>query len=35
MDKTILCKEGYLVPKTKKNTNIIEEIKKELTLDLS
>lgn len=32
MDKTILCKEGYLVPKTKKNTNIIEEIKKELTV---
>jgi superfamily II DNA or RNA helicase len=32
MDKTILCKEGYLVPKTKKYNNIIEIIKKELTV---
>jgi len=32
MDKTILCKEGYLVPKNKKYTNMIEEIKKELTV---
>jgi superfamily II DNA or RNA helicase len=33
MDKTILCKEGFLVPKIKKYNPIIEEIKKELTVE--
>jgi superfamily II DNA or RNA helicase len=32
MDKTILCKEGYLVPKTNKFNNMIDTIKKELTV---
>jgi len=32
MDKTILCKEGYLVPKIKKYNTMIEIIKKELTV---
>ena len=32
MDKIILCKEGYLVPKIEKYSNIIEKIKKELTV---
>ena len=30
---SILCKEGYLVPKTKENIKIIEEIKNELTVE--
>jgi superfamily II DNA or RNA helicase len=29
---TILCKEGYLIPKSKKYNNIIEDAKKELTI---
>ncbi len=32
MSKTILCKEGYLVPKTEKYQTIIETIKNELTV---
>ena len=33
MEKTILCKEGYLVPKIEKYNNIIDKIKKELTVE--
>jgi superfamily II DNA or RNA helicase len=32
MNQTILCKEGYLVPKNPKFTNIINELKSELTV---
>jgi superfamily II DNA or RNA helicase len=32
MSKTILCKEGYLIPKDAKNTKIIENVRKELTV---
>ena len=33
MSKTILCKEGYLVPKIDKYKNLIEQTKKELTVE--
>jgi hypothetical protein len=33
MDKTILCKEGYLIPKNNKFINQIEIAKKELTVE--
>jgi len=33
MEKTILCKEGYLIPKTDKFKNQIEIVKKELTVE--
>ena len=33
MENTILCKEGYLIPKNNKNKDIIEEIKRELTVE--
>ena len=29
----LLCKEGYLIPKTPKNQSIIELVKKELTVE--
>ena len=32
MGKTILCKEGYLIPKTEKFKSQIEMAKKELTV---
>jgi superfamily II DNA or RNA helicase len=32
MNQTILCKEGYLIPKNSKYNDIINEIKKELTV---
>lgn len=32
MNKTILCKEGYLIPKIDKYKNIIDIVKKELTV---
>ncbi len=33
MEKTILCKEGYLIPKTNKFKSQIEIVKKELTVE--
>jgi superfamily II DNA or RNA helicase len=33
MTKTILCKEGYLIPKTNKYSEIIKTVKKELTVE--
>ena len=33
MSKTILCKEGYLIPKNHKFDSIIESVKKELTVE--
>lgn len=30
---TILCKEGYLIPRTAKNADLIQKIKKELTVE--
>ena len=33
MDKTILCKEGYLIPKTNKYKNHIEILKKDLIVE--
>lgn len=33
MTQTILCKEGYLIPKTDKYKNIIEIVKQELTVE--
>ena len=33
MSKTLLCKEGYLIPKIDKYKSIIELVKKELTVE--
>ena len=33
MSQTLLCKEGYLIPKISKNKSMIELIKKELTVE--
>ena len=33
MNQTILCKEGYLIPKNKNTINMIKNIKKELTVE--
>ena len=33
MSQTLLCKEGYLIPKIPKNQSIIELVKKELTVE--